>query len=276
MVPKPAAAETVAHKSPPITTRTETKPAPPPVRYSLPQAGLLVQPMNLPPALRARFDSAMSKVPRASVLADRSAGTPHLMIEANPAGQLIARNPIQARGLDRADTAINTLVLTGLLRRELGALDLATLDRAGSGGVRLESVTPSHDYIEKDELRFKVSSKRGGYLTLVDLGASGVATILYPSGRDSLQALAPNAEVLLPPQDETAWEANAPFGLGRVRAIVSSAPLKFNTTGESMYVSTDGSELSANILAQLETIVRAGGWWETSAFPYTITANKKK
>lgn len=269
--------DTSPHRAPPPRTPARTEKSPvvtEQVRFSLPKASLLVQPLNLPVALQARFDSAASKVPRTTVVRDRSAGTPNLMIEASPAGLMIARNPAQARGLDHADTATSTLMLTGLLRREIAALDLATLDKSGNG-VTLESVTPSHDFIEKDELRFRVASRRGGYLTLVDLGASGVATVLYPSGADSVQALPPNTQITLPPSDQIGWEANAPFGLGRVRAILSSAPLKFNTTGESMYVSTDGSELSASILAQLETIVRSGGWYESSGFYYTITPKKK-
>jgi serine/threonine-protein kinase len=278
--PKSVSTDTGAHRSPPAATKNQspgsatTQKSPTTtqqVRYSLPKATLLLQPLNLSGAARAQFDSALTKVPRAAVLVDRSAGTPHLMIEANPAGLLIARNPTQARGLDRADTVKNTDLLTGLLRREVAALDLAALDKPTPSGVTLESLAPSHDFIEDDALQFRVTSKRGGYVTLVDIGAGGVATVLYPTGGDSVQPLPINGQFALPD-----FAAGGPFGLGRVRAIVTSAPLKLPTNGDVMYSATDGSQLTEIILSQLETIVRGGGWWETSGFSYTVVPKKKK
>jgi len=78
---------------------------------------------------------------------------------------------------------------------------------------------------EGNSIRFRVTSTRAGYLTLVSQDEAGRVTVLYPNRYASGERLAAGATVEVPAGNEFRFVARAPFGREVMKALVTPAPL---------------------------------------------------
>jgi hypothetical protein len=100
-------------------------------------------------------------------------------------------------------------------------------------------IIPGPDIAVGSRVSFRISTKKAGYLILVDVDAAGKLTQIYPNpisllansaGRQNANYLKPGKSVLIPnPADPFAgfeFVAAAPFGTAMVVAILSDRPVQ--------------------------------------------------
>lgn len=78
---------------------------------------------------------------------------------------------------------------------------------------------------EGEEVRFRVTSMRAGYLTLVLQSEDGTVSVLYPNRYARGGRIAAGATVRIPEGSEFRFTSRAPFGRDVVKALVTPEPL---------------------------------------------------
>jgi Domain of unknown function (DUF4384) len=118
------------------------------------------------------------------------------------------------------------------------------------------SPSPRNIALRQDHSKFRIGSEIricarpniGCYLTIVDIGSSGLVTILYPNSLQGLQRLAANVWYIVPaPDKKYSLPLQGPLGTERLICIATSAPLAL--TEDDLH--TFGSEQSLEKLAKL-------------------------
>ena len=158
------------------------------------------------------------------------------------------------------------------------ALDLLDLVRAENPDAPFEvdvALSGQQTVVQDGEaIRFRITSQRAGFLTLVNRNPDGAVTLLYPNKYAPAQRIEAGEDVYFPAGREFVIRASAPFGQELVKAIVTPSPLVDSTRaaewwGRSPLVSVEGpppesagTDLGASFPAEQ---------WATSVF-YLTTA----
>jgi hypothetical protein len=111
------------------------------------------------------------------------------------------------------------------LKHELALLRLMNLDNPLGALVAVDIADGRREFRIGDEIHFRVTTQRDGYLTLLDLGPDGRLTVLYPNPWMPAVRLAAGATVLVPGSGAAVFTIGAPPGLGLVRALITDEPL---------------------------------------------------
>jgi len=126
---------------------------------------------------------------------------------------------------------------------------------ANAAGLSLE-ISPDVDIPIGTKVSFRVSTKKEGYLVLVDVDPSGKLTQIYPNpmslmtagaGRQNSNLVKPGKPVLIPnPSDGSGFEfvASPPQGTAMVVALLSEQPVQV----------IDLPDIPANLLGQADAV----------------------
>jgi hypothetical protein len=95
------------------------------------------------------------------------------------------------------------------------------------------SILPGNRHKVGDVVKFRITSKRAGYLTLLDHNAAGDLVLLFPSFMDSESGkkgkIRAGAALTVPdPSYGIEFEASEPRGKGRLIALVTEDPIDFS------------------------------------------------
>jgi serine/threonine protein kinase len=80
----------------------------------------------------------------------------------------------------------------------------------------------------KDQVRFKVTAERDGYLTVVGLSADGSLALLVPNTSSGVVRVRKGQTWSFPAKDGFTLTANEPVGTGRMLVMVSEHPRRFD------------------------------------------------
>ena len=80
----------------------------------------------------------------------------------------------------------------------------------------------------KDQVRFKVTAERDGYLTVVGLSADGSLALLVPNTRSGAVRVRKGQTWSFPAKDGVELTASEPVGTGRMLVMVSEHPRRFD------------------------------------------------
>ena len=83
-------------------------------------------------------------------------------------------------------------------------------------------------YREGDSLSVRVASEHPGYLYLLQVDRDGAPSLLYPQPGDDNRLPADDAETLPRPDSGYRFEVAAPTGVDRIKAVVTSRPLRLS------------------------------------------------
>jgi serine/threonine protein kinase len=276
--PAPAQDRSLAQQGQPISPVAGAKPfradsiptsVSPRASFSLAGPNLLVRVAGLSPSLRKKVAVAVRTMPAVKLVDDVNREA-NLVIQADSAGTLTVLGPHGEERVARIDTGSIARVLTPMVRRELGIVQLAALEtQISRQGLMLQFANNKQTFAKDDEIQFRVRSDQGGYLTLVDLAPDGIVTVLHPSKLLDVGRLAAGKEVLLPGASDAAIRATLP-GAGVVRAIITPAPLALKRKGD-FATSTDDPALIEHIRNSLERMIARGSTsWSTRSIPYVV------
>ena len=107
-----------------------------------------------------------------------------------------------------------------------------------------------------DELKIQVRSARAGFLTLVDLGPDGTATVIFPNPYSGPGRIHAGDDLIIPQEGRWGLAVLFPTGLGMVRALVTSRPLWLDT-GDGFAESSGARDLVSEISESLNAVVPA-------------------
>jgi hypothetical protein len=119
------------------------------------------------------------------------------------------------------------------------------------------------------------------YLTVIDVGADGVATVLFPNLYAQNNAVKGGSTVLLPdPAAGFEWEVAAPAGVDVIRAIASKEPsvdladvMSRPTSGEPFALVKEDLAVATRAIRVKAKKAKPGEWAE-SVFKLTIKPSK--
>ncbi|WP_169730615.1 caspase family protein [Calidithermus chliarophilus] len=99
--------------------------------------------------------------------------------------------------------------------------------------VEIAANKPSRTYKLGEEVSFRLVSSKAGYLNLIDLGADGKLTVIFPNEFNSDNRVEENELVEVPGRKVGSFNFRAvePAGTSRVLAIVTTAPLNLYRSG---------------------------------------------
>jgi len=79
---------------------------------------------------------------------------------------------------------------------------------------------------EKEHVTFVVRSDRDCYLMLIDVGTSGIASVLFPNEWHKSHFVEAGKEYMIPPENsDFVFEVSGPYGMETIKAIASIEPL---------------------------------------------------
>lgn len=125
----------------------------------------------------------------------------------------------------------------GIPAQPSAGLPAVSTKAANPAGLSLE-MTPASDIAIGTKVSFRISTKKEGYLVLLDVDASGKLTQIYPNpmslmtasvGRQNSNLVKPGKPVLIPnPTDATGFEfvAAPPHGTAMVVALLGDRPVQ--------------------------------------------------
>lgn len=253
------------------TKRDEARRAAPPPSNAAPTSpgtlGIRVD--GLADPLRARVDSVLRVL--TGVRKETSAGgAADLVLQADGTGRLIVSDRAGRSRTETIEPSAVVAVLPGLIRHAQAAAELAALDAgAAPGDLRIEFANGRRDFAVGEQLRWRVRSARGGFLTLVDIGPAGTVTVLNPSYASDVERIGAAEDATVPRATMGPFNASLPAGAGSVRAIVTDSPLRLQGT-ESMLVDKNGPRLAATIRGEVARLSRSGGRWSTASVAYSV------
>ncbi len=170
--------------------------------------------------------------------------------------------------------------LAGYLKQEAAAKRLADMDNpAQSFGVKLSLKGDKTSFGIGQDIAFKATSERDGYLTLLDLGTDGKVVMLFPNAEHKSAPIKAGQTITFPTPDMGFdLQIFPPAGRGLVRAFVTPKPLDIPIGGGSDYAEGDATfakkvaeavEKAAGMVQGAPGAVRLDTW-STASLVYDI------
>jgi hypothetical protein len=170
--------------------------------------------------------------------------------------------------------------LAGYLKQEAAAKRLADMENpAQSFGVKLSLAGGKTSFGIGEDISFKATSERDGYLTLLDLGTDGKVVMLFPNAEHKSAPIKAGQTLTFPTPDMGfQLQIFPPAGRGMVRAFVTPRPLDLPIPADGSYAEGDASfaaEVARAVEKAAGTVDGAPGavrldTWSTASLVYDI------
>jgi Caspase domain/Domain of unknown function (DUF4384) len=167
--------------------------------------------------------------------------------------------------------------LASILRQEAAAKGLGEMDNpAPPFGVQISTASGKASFGLGENVVFKATADRDGYLTLVDLGTDGTVTMLLPNQYTPPMKVTAGQTITFPtPNSQVELEMLPPTGRGLVRAFVTPEPLGITIPSGKDFAEGDESfarqigEAVKKAAGQVDGAVRLDNW-ATASLVYQI------
>lgn len=201
------------------------------IAYDYPDPTLSVTVADLPTSVRSELSAELSGTaglvlqPDTAQIADliiRSEGSDFVVIGLD--GSL--RHSVEQSGSTASE-------LARILEKELSAQRVAVLDNpARPFPVELSFGGPENQFDIGDNVEFRLSAARDGYLTIVDVDPAGAVNIVFPNQLDGNNRVQAGQPIVIPtPAMGFQFQAAEPAGRGIVRVFVTDRPLDIPSNG---------------------------------------------
>ena len=238
---------------------------------ALPAPRLHVGVAGLPAGLRAALSTALAAQP--DIVLTEGAAPVDLYVERGEAGavRVLGRDGVE-RWTAPATPAAVTETIAPLLHNELAIGRLAQLENPATAYQVSITLAGGKDRFRiGDEIHFAVQTAQAGYLTLVDLGADGSLTVLYPNPWMELGRLDAGARIVVPGGGSApTFTVSEPRGTGVVRAFITPAPLELGMRQGELLALADGGALAARVRAELAAMSGTAATWATALVVYVV------